>query len=109
MRKLAIEYADIYSAITRRGRDYSQDPSVPFLDLEDGNVLWAFEDDEEAGKWWSNNDENTEKRIELALSEPGMYFEVPAMDGPRSDSAINAAIEEFIETMRKRGIEIELL
>jgi hypothetical protein len=80
LRKLAIDRIDFESAFARDADAYLTFETSAYLDRETGEVLWVYEEDEEA-----EEEANIPAAENRALRErlgaaPGRYLEIPGLD-----------------------------
>ena len=78
--KIAIDESMFMMAFERDVEYHDHYPQTSYLDLETGEMVWVFEEDEDADDWAGIDPEENREARERIVANPERYLEVPGRD-----------------------------
>ena len=80
LRKVTIDLTLFSLAFDRDVDFHDAYPTSTYLDLETGNTIWVYEDDEDAYMEAGISTDDNRRTRERVESIPGQYLEIPGLD-----------------------------
>ncbi len=94
MRKLEVDESFFLDAFERDPNFVDLSPECYYLDTETGEIIWLFEDDEEAASFADITPEQNREIRERVEASPKRHLEIPGM----SHSEHHAILQRFLES-----------